>query len=63
MRFVEIMFLLLIVVVAVDAGKITWSDNGHPIMSETDRPIEGCSERGFESLGEDTNSSTDCTHK
>ena len=63
MRFVQIVFLLLIVVASVDAGRITWSDNGHPIMSEIDRPIEGCSERGFESLGEDTNSSAECAHK
>jgi hypothetical protein len=56
------MFLLFIVV-AVNAGKVEWTDSGHPIMLETDKPAEGCHENTFDSLGEDSNKSVACTHK
>jgi len=62
MRFVQIVFLLVIVVSA-NAGKITWDENGKPIMSETDKPIHGCNQGGFDSIVNDGNTSSGCSKR
>jgi len=60
MRLVQIVFLLSIVV-AANASKITWDNNGNPIMSGTDKPIQGCHQGGFDAIVKDANSSSTCS--
>jgi len=57
MRLVKIVFLML-VVMAANAGKVTWDENGKPIMTESNKPIKGCQQGGFDSIVKDKNSST-----
>ena len=54
MRFLQIV-LLLSVVVAVNAGKITWDANGKPIIAKSDKPVKGCNQGGLETMSKDAN--------
>ncbi len=54
MRFLQIV-LLLTMVVAVDAAKITWDKNGKPIIEKSEKPIRGCHQGGLETMSNDTN--------
>jgi len=61
MKFVQIVVLLLMIVVAVNAEKVRWDENGNPIITKTNKPIKGCNQGGLESLGEDSNKTKDCS--
>ncbi len=54
MRFLPIV-LLLTMVVALNAAKVTWDKNGKPIIEKSDKPIKGCNQGGLETLGKDAN--------
>ena len=54
MRFLQIV-LLLTMVVALDAAKITWDKNGKPIIEKSNKPIRGCHQGGLETMSHDTN--------
>ncbi len=56
MRFLQIV-LLLTVVVAVHAGKITWDANGKPIIAKSNKPVKGCNQGGLETMSNDSNKS------
>jgi len=60
MRLVQIVFLLSIVV-AANAGKITWDKDGKPIIAETNKPVKGCNQGGLEAIVKDKNSSKGCS--
>lgn len=57
MKFLKI-FLLLGLVVSLNAGKVTWDSNGNPIIAGSDYPIKGCHQGGLETIVEDKNSSS-----
>ena len=54
MRFLQIV-LLLTVVVALNAGKITWDANGKPIIAKSNRPVKGCHQGRLETMSNDAN--------
>lgn len=54
MKFLQIV-LLLTMVVALDAAKITWDKNGKPIIEKSNKPIKGCHQGGLETMGQDSN--------
>ena len=55
MRFLQIV-LLLTMVMALDAAKITWDKNGKPIIEKSNKPIRGCHQARLEVLNNnDTN--------
>ena len=56
MRFIQIV-LLLTMVVAVNAGKITWDANGKPIIAKSNKPIKGCRQGSLETMSNDANKS------
>ena len=55
MRFLQIVLLLTMMVVALNAAKITWDKNGKPIIEKSNRPIKGCHQGGLETLSKDAN--------
>ena len=60
MRFVQIVFLMSLTMSAF-AGKVTWDSNGKPIISESSKPLKGCSEgSGFDTIVKDKNTSASC---
>ncbi len=54
MRFLPIV-LLLTMVVALDAAKITWDKDGKPIIEKSNKPIKGCNQGGLDTLSKDSN--------
>ena len=61
MRLVQIVFLLLMVVVTSNAGKITWDADGKPVIAETNKPVHGCNQGGLDAVVKDANSSAGCS--
>ena len=55
MRFLPMVLLLTMMVVALDAAKITWDKNGKPIIEKSEKPIKGCHQGGLETMSNDSN--------
>jgi len=61
MRLVQIVFLLLMIVITSNAGKITWDSSGKPIIAGANEPVKGCNQGGFDAIVKDSNSSSKCS--
>ena len=60
MKLVKIV-LLMLVVIAANAGKVTWDENGRPVVSTMSKTVKGCQQGGFDSFRQDRNSTSSCS--